>query len=121
MKRELELIRKIILSIEDSESAWAPRIMPFDVYTAAQIGYHSWLVVDAGLARGGETTHMGSDGPEAVISSLTWTGHEFAEAARNETRWNTAIAVVREKTGTVTVAVLTQVLVNLMKQALGLP
>ena len=120
MKRDLELIRKMVLAIEDAPSGWAPNLK-FDGYSEAQIGYHAYLLIDAGLAKGDDASTMGSEAPQGFISSLTWTGHEFADAARDETRWKTAMGVVREKGGTITIGVLTQLLVSLMKSAFGLP
>lgn len=120
MKRDLELIRKMVLAIEDGPSGWAPDLK-FDGYSDAQVGYHAYLLIDAGLARGQDASTMGSDAPEGFITSLTWAGHEFADAARDETRWKKAMGVVQEKGGTVTIGVLTQLLIVLMKGALGLP
>ena len=120
MKRDLELIRKMVLAIEDASSGWAPDLK-FDGYSDAQVGYHAYLLIDAGLARGQDASTMGSDAPEGFITSLTWAGHEFADAARDETRWKKAMGVVQEKGGTVTIGVLTQLLIALMKGALGLP
>ena len=121
MKRDLELIRRMILAIEDAPTGWAPRRLEIEGYTDTQIGYHAYLLVDAGLAKGQDVTTMGSDGPEAIITSLTWAGHEFADAARDEYRWKKAMMVVQEKGGTVTLGVLTQLLISLMKGALGIP
>jgi len=120
MKRDLELIRKMVLAIEDAPSGWAPDLK-FDGYSDAQVGYHAYLLIDAGLARGQDASTMGSDAPEGFITSLTWAGHEFADAARDETRWKKAMGVVQEKGGTVTIGVLTQLLIALTKGALGLP
>jgi hypothetical protein len=120
MKRDLELIRKMILAIEDAPSGWAP-VLKFEGYTDAQFGYHAYLLLDAGFARGQDASTIGGEGPEGFISSLTWAGHEFAEAARDETRWRKALGIVQEKGGTVTIGVLTQLLVSLMKGALGIP
>ena len=121
MKRDLDLIRKMVLAIEDSPSGWAPDKIQIEGYTDHQIGYHAWLLLDAGLAKGDDITSTGSGGPEGYISSLTWAGHEFADAARDETRWKKAMATVKDKTGTVTLGVLTQLLLSLMKAALGVP
>jgi hypothetical protein len=55
------------------------------------------------------------------IYRLTWEGHEFLDAARDDTRWKRAWTIVREKAGSVTVDVLKQVLTSLMKDALALP
>jgi len=71
----------MILAIEDAPSGWSPDLQ-FDGYSDAQVGYHAYLLIDAGLARGQDGSTMGSDGPVGFITSLTWAGHEFAEAAR---------------------------------------
>jgi LPS sulfotransferase NodH len=120
MKRDPDLIRKMILQIEDAPSGWAPHLA-IEGYAPAQVSYHAYLIVDAGLARGRNVTTMGSDGPEAMITSLTWAGHEFAEAAREETRWRKAMGIVKEKGGSITLDVLTQLLGSLMRGAFGLP
>ncbi len=120
MKRDLELIRKILLAIEDAPSGWASDFK-FDEYTDSQVSYHAYLLIDAGLAKGSDVSVMGSEGPEGMISNLTWAGHEFAEAARDETRWKKATGLVTEKGGAVTLDVMKELLVSLMKTTLGLP
>ena len=56
-----------------------------------------------------------------MLVNLTWEGHEFAEAARDETRWEKAMGIVTEKGGAITIDVLKNLLSSLMKAALGLP
>ena len=120
MKRDLNLIRKMVLAIEDAPTGRAPDLK-FEEHTAAQVGYHAYLLVDAGLARGSDVSTRGSEGPQARITSLTWAGHEFAEAARDDTRWRKAMGIVKEKGGTITLDILTQLLGSLMRAAFGLP
>lgn len=120
MKRDLELIRKMVLAVEDHPAGYAPE-MKFEGYTEEQVGYHAFLLVDAEMAVGNDYTSVGSESPEWHILHLTWKGHEFAEAARDDTRWKKAMGIVQEKGGSVTVAVLTQLLGSLMRAALGLP
>jgi hypothetical protein len=110
----------MVLAIEDAPSGWAPELS-FDGYTEAQIGYHAYPLIDAGLARGSDASTMGSGAPEGFVTSLTWAGHEFAEAARDDTRWKEAMGIVTEKGGSITLDVLKQLLTTLMKGALGLP
>jgi hypothetical protein len=121
MKRDLDLIRKMILAIEDHPEGWAPQGLTFDGYTPEQVGYHTYLLIDAGLAKGEDASAMGSTGPEGFITSLTWKGHEFADAARDDTRWKKAMGIVKEKGGSVTLDILTQLLGSLMRGAFGLP
>ena len=120
MKRDMELIRKLILQIEDSPNGSAPSQLQIEGYTAEQIGYHAYLLVDSGLAVGSDVTNSGSSGPEYLISYLTWAGHDFADACRNETTWKKATAIVKEKAGGVTFDVFKQLLVSLLKHAVGL-
>jgi Hypothetical protein (DUF2513) len=121
MKRDLELVRKMLLAIEDAETGFAPDELAFDGHTQAQVGYHAYLLVDGGFATGSDITDTSCTGPVWCISSLTWTGHEFAAAARDENRWKKAIGLVKEKSGTITMDALTQLLGSLMRGSLGLP
>lgn len=116
----MDLIRKMVLAIEDAPSGFA-RDQQFEGYTPAQVGYHAYLLVDAGLARGIDVTTMSAEAPQVLITSLTWAGHEFAQAARDDTRWNRMWAIVREKGVPVTFEIAKQLLLILMKERLGIP
>jgi hypothetical protein len=120
MKREMELIRKMLIAVEDLPGGWAPAEMKFDGYTEDQVGYHAYLLVDAGLARGADVTSNMSKAPEYELLNLTWAGHEFCDAARDDTRWKKAMWIVKEKGGHVTLEILKELLVSLMKGAFGL-
>jgi hypothetical protein len=81
---------------------------------------HILLLRDSDLA---EVQDFGStfSGPAgAAIVRLTMTGHDFLEAAQDETLWQKAMTVVNEKGGAVTVGVLIQILSTLVKQSFGL-
>jgi uncharacterized protein DUF2513 len=122
MKRDMELIRKILLAVEASPSGWAPsevHELQMEGYSEEEVGYHALLVIEAGFAKGEDMTGAGLS-PRGFLYRLTWQGHEFLDAARDDTRWNKAWTIVREKAGSVTVDVLKQVLTGLMKDALGL-
>jgi hypothetical protein len=66
-------------------------------YTADEIGYHAYLLVDGGLATGVDLSSFGATSPAWQIEKLTWAGHDFLDAAREEGRWTQAMAIVREK------------------------
>jgi hypothetical protein len=120
MKRDMELIRKILLAIEDSPTGYAPNEIKVEGYTDDQIGYHEYLLVKAGLARGTETTNTGSLSPSVIIMGLTWEGHEFIDASRDEPRWKTAMGIVKEKSGSITMGALKDLLTSLIKVSIGL-
>jgi len=119
MKREMDLVRKLVLAIEDSPHAFVGSLNVQGA-TEEQIGYHAYLLVDAGLAEGVDATDMESSGPEYQITHLTWAGHDFADACRNDDVWNKATRTISEKVGSVTFDVFKQVLVSFAKTAIGL-
>jgi hypothetical protein len=120
VRRDLDLIRKLVLAVEDREPGeWLPQI-EIDGYTPQQIGYHSYLVVDAGLARGTDLSTVKDMLPNWQLSHLTSAGHDFADAARNDSTWNQATRLVKDKGAGFTLDVVKQVLVSVVKNTLGL-
>ena len=118
MKRDMDLIRKILFAVEGHPSGFAPGNLEFDGYTEEQIDYHAYLLMDAGLVDAREVTHSGSPSPAAQIVKLTWEGHEFAELARNDAIWKKAVALVLKTAGSLTIATLQVALTKLATEAI---
>jgi len=112
----MNLIRLLLLEVEGEE----PR-PDLSVYTEDQRVYHSALLIEAGLVHGIiNTDHM--DQPAAtVIMRLTWAGHEFLDAARNDTIWKKASEQIKKSGVDVTITLLKDILNQFLKQSLGLP
>ena len=121
MKRDMDLVRKLIFAIEEHPEGFAPPTIEIEGYSGEEIGYHLSLMLEAGLIDGSDVSNFNCRSPQAIASSLTWKGHEFADAARNDTMWNKAKKTIQEKVGTVSIALLTEYLQNLARGALGLP
>ncbi len=120
MKRDLELIRKLVLATEASPTAYVRNDIEIEGYSPEEIGYHSYLLVDTGLAKGVDTRTLGKSSPDWRILHLTSAGHDFADAARDEGTWRKATGLVKDKVGGVTLDVMKQVLISLIKNALSL-
>jgi hypothetical protein len=123
MKRDMELIRKILLTVEAHEHGSIQDSIKVDGYTEEEVAYHCYLIGDAGLASVIDTTCLSSDGPEADISCLTWEGHEFLDAARDPTTWEAAKTTLQnagKDLGNVTLAVLQGLLIETTKRSIGL-
>jgi hypothetical protein len=116
----MELIRRLAVALEDSP-AYASFDGKLEGYDPYDVGYHAHLMIQAGLAEGADITSLGSPHRMALLTGLTWQGHEFLDAARDEARWKKAMVLVQQKGGAVTIAVLTEVLKSLMRGQLGLP
>jgi hypothetical protein len=111
----MELVRKIVLAIEADEEA--KNIAGFG---PDSIGYHCYLVVDAGLAQGIDITTTSDSHPNWHITSLTSAGHDFADASRNETIWRKAITKIGSTVGGASIGLLKELLVRFTKESLGL-
>ena len=121
MRRDIELIRKIVLQIESLPSAYAFEKLAIDGYTDEQIGYHCYLIAEAGLAKGLDKTGVGASSPYWHILHLTSAGHDFADSIRNDTTWKKATGIVKERTGSATFEILKEVIAHVVKETLGLP
>jgi hypothetical protein len=119
MQRDMDLVRQILLKVEEHPTGFAPNKIKIDGYTSEQIGYHAYIMGEAGLLNVIDVTTNDSSGPEAMIQSMTWNGHEFLEAAREPGRWKDAKNVVN-KAGGASFEVFKAVLIELAKKAVGL-
>lgn len=84
-------------------------------YPQEVVSYHLHLLLQAGLI---EAKNLPGTN-EWMVKSLTWDGHEFLEAARDDSLWEKAKRLVLEKTGTLTFEALKLALMEAMKSSLA--
>ena len=120
MKRQMDLVRAILLELEKHEHAWAPRKLAIEGYTDEEVGYHVHLMGQAGLLDVADATTRASASPHAVPRAITWAGHEFLDAARDPSLWEKAKQKVGASLVSVAFDVLKGVLTTLAKAQLGL-
>jgi hypothetical protein len=120
MKRDMELIRTILLEVNNYNKPALPRI-ELDEYPGELVDYHVELLVEAGLLKTGARLKTAGGWGDWTRISLTWDGHEFIDNAKNEEVWEKFKQIVAEKGGSISIAVATSVLASLAKQAFGLP
>jgi hypothetical protein len=118
MKRDMDLIRKMLLEIESRDDVFIPSDDPADY---RRIAYHLLQLNEGGLITGIEATE--SVGGELLVHvatqpRLTWAGHEFLDLARNETVWADAKEKVGDSVGTVSLEIMNQLLTQIAKQRL---
>lgn len=88
MQRDWEIIREILTCGEDvCGHGRMLQTSDFPAERIWEISYHIELLLDAGLISA--NMHRSSDGsaPSFRVSRLTWDGHEFLDAIRNDTIW----------------------------------
>jgi len=119
MKRDMDLVRKIMMIMNEHEHGNAPRRIEIEGYSAEQIAYHCFIMDEAGLIQAADCSSMSSTSPEAIPIRLTWDGHEFIENASNENIWNQTKGAVA-KVGDVSFSVWASVLSKVVLDNLGL-
>jgi hypothetical protein len=87
MKRDMDLIRSILLWVEARPEGhnigWQLQI---EGHTSEEVGFHVHLLGQAGLLLVDDETMSESTSPCASPVSLTWAGYEFLESA-DDTLW----------------------------------
>ena len=79
MKRNPDLIRSILQNIESLPGGLVRELLDVDGFSEEQIGYHCYLIVDAGLADGSDGTSLADTSPNWSIHCLTAAGHDFLD------------------------------------------
>jgi hypothetical protein len=116
MQRNMDLVRMILMRIENGRSGWAPQPFGIQGFSREEVGYHAHIMMQEGLIEGSDVTSTESAGPEAIPTSLTWKGHEFLDLARDQERWNRAKAIIA-KVGSAPISVWMQVLTDLLMKS----
>lgn len=97
MKRDMELIRKILLQIEDEYVDAAIYNLKIEDYNLATIAYHCNLLFQAGLIM--DYTPLFGDGQitDFGVTGITWAGHDFLDNIRSDGTWNKTKSIIKEK------------------------
>ncbi len=123
MKRDMELIRTILLKVE-ADPRFDGSVNPTDAatlsitdYSNAEVIYHLVMLVEAGFLDG--NTKMRSMG-NVPIFKLTWAGHEFLDNVRDPEVWHKTKARVAATAG-VALSVIAEIAKAEIMKRLGLP
>jgi hypothetical protein len=121
MKRDMNLVREILMWVENQKHGYVNGNPNIEGYSEDEIGYHVYLMYQAGLVNAADTTSMGDKSPNALLLGLTWHGHQFVDAAKDETIWSKAKGTILKSSAGVAFDVLYGWLKAEARQRLGLP
>jgi len=94
MKRDMELIRKILFQIEEkSDGIRTYSIDSIDGYSDEQLETHFGLIKEAGLLHNPKTLNGG----QLVVDRLSNAGYDFLEKIRNDQVWEQTKTEIKTK------------------------
>lgn len=119
MQRDMDLCRAILLEIAGHPSPLTSNAflkIEIDGYSQEQIWYHIKLLSQAGLMEAIDYTTQRQ--AEWLARDLTWQGHEFLDAYRDNTRWQTSKQILQKAVGSLTLEGLKQLIPKLVGEGL---
>src|SRR5262245_38120038 len=96
MKRDMDLARTILEQVEEKSEGTGDVALDIPGRTQREISYHVMLLNQAGLLDAIDVSNS-ETGLYWLAVSLTYQGHEFLDAIRNDTVWNKVKQTVKEK------------------------
>lgn len=118
MKRDMDLARTILEQVEDKSDGtnWVDLVVPDR--TQAELGYHVMLLDQAGLLTAEEVSNTEIQYWRAI--KLTWDGHEFLDAIRNDTVWSKVKETAKEKGSAMPFEIIKQLAMKFAASLFGL-
>ena len=124
MKRDLDVIRAILLALEEQEDMRGINAKHVEAHSPDVVNYNAALLIEAGFVDGAVSKTIGRTQPPPVHAHrLTWSGHELLDALRPETVFEQTKSAM-QKVGSFTFGTLRKVaeglMVKMAQQAAGL-
>jgi hypothetical protein len=119
MKRDMELVRQILLALEAHASGAAPAPFTIAGYDQEVIGHHVYLMAQGELLTAATFSAFG-ESPTAAPGSITWKGHEFLDATRNDKVWRQVRTVLKDKGLSLPFALVQELAIQIAKKLAGL-
>jgi hypothetical protein len=120
VKREMHLLRDILLGVEAASGPFDLTDARFEAHDFTDLANHAELLIEAGLLKGEVVTSDSLGVPVYVrIIRLTWEGHDFVALARDDRTWQEAVAACPEGPDSVTFEMLRELLAEVSRNRLA--
>jgi len=114
MKRDMDLIREILLRVEQSTNPPSDIDLNIPEHNKVEITYHIGLLYKAGLVEAMDVSSTG--GTDYLITGMTWDGHEFLDASRNNDVWTKTKDYIASQGGGMTFDIMKQILTKFLSE-----
>ncbi len=120
MKRDLDLVRQLMLQIEALPAAPPVQYRMSEIEDPVLLA-HLEMLIEAGLVNGRISRSQGARGDVISVSGLTWRGHEWIEMVRSQSLWNDVKTTVLDGGGVLTFELTKAVAAKILRARLALP
>jgi len=97
MKRDMDLIREVLLEIEKKYVSTAIYNLKIEGYDMATIAYHCKILHEAGLISSYNANYTSDGIYSFVVGSLTWEGNDYLDKVRDDSIWSKTKEVIIQK------------------------
>lgn len=97
MKRDMELVRLILLKIEEEYSSTAISNLNISGYDMETVAYHCKILNEAGLISDYGARYADNSLWSFDVGSLTWEGNDFLDKIRDNSQWKKVKDVIVQK------------------------
>lgn len=98
MTRDMELVRKILLKVEENTSSDQIMNLSIEGYDNEIVYNHCKLIYDAGLVSSFQTSRpLTQRYPTYIIGTLTWAGHDFLDKIKSDSIWDKTKTTIKKK------------------------
>lgn len=118
MKRNLDLIRQMLIDIESAQGFIPLEAFEYQGFTRNEIGYHLDLLNSHGFIDAELTKDWGSNYVRGMVKALTWEGADFLDNIRNSDVWEKTKDTIRTIVGTCAIQVIPKVAERIILDAL---
>ena len=97
MKRDMDLVRLILLEIEDKYRSTAIYDLAIDGYDTEMVAYHCKILYEAGLISDYKAQYADNEIYVFGVGSITWDGNDFLEKIRDDSQWKKVKETITKK------------------------
>ena len=122
MKRDMDLVREILLRTEELTPGkpWGNNSFESEAYSAQEVNYHAILLIKAEFVEGKLFQPGDYSVPLWNIQDLTWKGHEFLDATRDDTIWKKVKSEIAAKGSSFTLGLIINLANKLLREQFNL-
>lgn len=121
MKRNLDLIRHILLVIETNEDEFLTEIsFTSEQYNENMVAYHIKLLLDAEYIIANVVEADAGEFVLCIVDRMTNRGHDYLDSVRNDTVWQKTLEKIKGTVGSASLDVIKTVASKIALDFLGL-